>query len=145
MLKVKRAFVKYTKSGKLIPGSLIVTTQGGYPVDGLYREVITDLCCGGITTLTSEIRNASFPCTGYFQLEMGCKLGAHGDSNINVYVPGTFTSVSDIVTILNTYYSFIGSFSDAGSNQITVVFAGDYSMCKSAYFNIYMQCELIPE
>jgi hypothetical protein len=35
----KRAFVKYTKAGDLIPGSLIVTTTGGYPVDGLYKEV----------------------------------------------------------------------------------------------------------
>lgn len=41
----KRAFVKYTKKGKIIPGSLIVTTNGGYPVDGLYKEVSVDLCC----------------------------------------------------------------------------------------------------
>jgi len=41
----KRAFVKYTKQGKLIPGSLIVTTSGGYPTNGLYYEVPVDLCC----------------------------------------------------------------------------------------------------
>ena len=35
----QRAFVKYTKRGKIIPGSLIVTTQGGYPKDGIYKEV----------------------------------------------------------------------------------------------------------
>lgn len=51
----KRAFVKYTKQGRLIPGSLIVTTKGGYPVDGLYTEVPTNICCdtdipGTITT-----------------------------------------------------------------------------------------------
>lgn len=51
----KRAFVKYTKQGRLIPGSLIVTTKGGYPVDGLYAEVPTNICCdtdipGTITT-----------------------------------------------------------------------------------------------
>lgn len=42
----KRAFVKYTKQGKIIPGSLIVGTKGGYPTNGLYTEVPTDLCCG---------------------------------------------------------------------------------------------------
>ncbi len=42
----KRAFVKYTKSGKIIPGSLIVGNKGGYPINGLYTEVPTDLCCG---------------------------------------------------------------------------------------------------
>lgn len=41
----KRAFVKYTKQGRLIPGSLIVTTRGGYPTDGLYVEVPTNICC----------------------------------------------------------------------------------------------------
>lgn len=41
----KRAFVKYTKKGKLIPGSLIVTTTGGYPINGLYTEVPTNICC----------------------------------------------------------------------------------------------------
>ncbi len=41
----QRAFVKYTKSGKIIPGSLIVSTKGGYPINGLYTEVPTDLCC----------------------------------------------------------------------------------------------------
>lgn len=41
----KRAFVKHTKQGRLIPGSLIVTTNGGYPIDGLYTEVPTNICC----------------------------------------------------------------------------------------------------
>lgn len=40
-----RAFVKYTKKGKIIPGSLIVTTKGGYPTNGLYNEVPANLCC----------------------------------------------------------------------------------------------------
>jgi hypothetical protein len=35
----KRAFVKYTNRGTIIPGSLIVTTQGGYPKNGIYKEV----------------------------------------------------------------------------------------------------------
>lgn len=41
----KRAFVKYTKQGKIVPGSLVLTS-GTYP-DGpaLWQEVPTDLCC----------------------------------------------------------------------------------------------------
>jgi hypothetical protein len=41
----KRAFVRYTKDGMIVPGSLIVTTKGGYPTGGLYEEVPVDLCC----------------------------------------------------------------------------------------------------
>lgn len=51
MANTKRAFVRYTKSGKIIPGSLIVTTKGGWPRTGVYKEVPTDLCC---TTITIE-------------------------------------------------------------------------------------------
>lgn len=49
----KRAFVKYTKQGKIIPGSLIVTTKGGYPVNGLYQEVPSNLCC--MTTIQPPV------------------------------------------------------------------------------------------
>lgn len=40
----KRAFIRYTKKGKIVPGSLIIT-NGTYPSDGTYQEVNTDLCC----------------------------------------------------------------------------------------------------
>ena len=40
----ERAFVRYTKKGRIIPGSMIVT-QGSYPKDGTYKEVMPDLCC----------------------------------------------------------------------------------------------------
>lgn len=43
----KRAFVRYTKSGKLVPGSLIVT-QGSHPdKPSTWKEVPYDICCGG--------------------------------------------------------------------------------------------------
>ena len=44
----QRAFVKYTKQGNIIPGSLIVTTKGGHPKDGVYREVSVNLCCDNV-------------------------------------------------------------------------------------------------
>lgn len=50
MAAKKRAFVRYTKSGKIVPGSLIVTTKGGWPRDGLYVEVSANLCCTTTTT-----------------------------------------------------------------------------------------------
>jgi hypothetical protein len=41
----QRAFVRYTKSGKIVPGSMIIT-QGSYPEGpALWAEVVTDLCC----------------------------------------------------------------------------------------------------
>jgi hypothetical protein len=52
----QRAFVKYTKQGKIIPGSLIVTTRGGYPnkTGAIWREVSMNLCC-------DDVPEPSFP------------------------------------------------------------------------------------
>jgi len=41
----KRAFVRYSKQGKIVPGSLILTS-GSYPSGpSTWKEVPTDLCC----------------------------------------------------------------------------------------------------
>lgn len=41
----KRAFVRYTKDGKIVPGSLIIT-NGSYPNGpAIWKEVSTNLCC----------------------------------------------------------------------------------------------------
>lgn len=40
----KKAFIKYTKQGKLVLNNMIVT-NGPVPKNGIYREVPMDLCC----------------------------------------------------------------------------------------------------
>lgn len=49
----KRAFVRYTKSGKIVPGSLI-TTSGSHPNGpSTWREVPADLCCLNVQDYSS--------------------------------------------------------------------------------------------
>ena len=44
----KRAFVRYSKQGKIVPGSLILTA-GSYPNGpSIWKEVSADLCCNDI-------------------------------------------------------------------------------------------------
>ena len=46
----KRVFVRYTKAGKIVPGSMIIT-QGDYPEDSaVWYEIPADLCCTTTTT-----------------------------------------------------------------------------------------------
>ena len=40
-----KAYIKYTKRGKIIPGSLILRPNNTPPSDGTYQEVNADLCC----------------------------------------------------------------------------------------------------
>jgi hypothetical protein len=53
----QRAFVRYTKAGKIVPGSMIIT-QGSYPEGpALWAEVVTDLCCDDPAfTTTSKMK-----------------------------------------------------------------------------------------
>lgn len=48
----KRAFVRYSKQGKIVPGSLILTS-GSFPSGpSTWKEVPADLCCETITIST---------------------------------------------------------------------------------------------
>ena len=54
----ERAFVRYTKAGKIVPGSLILT-QGSYPNGpGLWKEITTDLCCENNNTMNYKVYTA---------------------------------------------------------------------------------------
>lgn len=105
-----RAFVKYTKSGKLIPGSLIITTNGGYPVDGVYKEVPTDLCCTIGVTISWSSEGQSFP-MNYICVEISCdETGIFNDC-----ADGTANTVSDLINFLNTNFSSLGTFWSTGN------------------------------
>ncbi len=52
----QKAFVRYTKNGRIIPGSLIMSYD--YPKPGLWAQVLTNICCDqdvpGITSTTPK-------------------------------------------------------------------------------------------
>ena len=50
----QRAFVRYTKQGKIVPGSLIISTTYPERSGNIWREVSMDLCCDA-TPLTDCI------------------------------------------------------------------------------------------
>jgi len=50
-----KAYIKYTKRGKIIPGSLILRPNNTPPSDGVYKEVQTDLCCDFDPRITLKI------------------------------------------------------------------------------------------
>lgn len=117
----KRAFVRYTKTGKLIPGSLIVTTNGGYPdKSSTWKEVDYDLCCGGggcnnctpgtIGLSQTFNRPLTFPGPGILMLfiidGVGCPdlVLNPGSGNLEFYliIPGQVFNFQDIVDLINT-------------------------------------------
>ena len=104
----KRAFVRYTKSGKIVPGSLILTS-GSYPdKPALWKEVSTDNYSKQPVILTytpenvGELMNFQLKCNGtlIMYIEDWSIQGNNVDDlviNINTRLMlfGTFTSIDN--------------------------------------------------
>lgn len=113
----KRAFVRYTKSGEIVPGSLIITTNGGYPdKSSLWKEVTTNECCDGggcnVPPVTVSTTATGFPvliseCDPFILFECD---GSYA-WEISGYLVGPIVnpfSLEDYIERLNTSYSWVG-------------------------------------
>jgi hypothetical protein len=117
----KRAFVRYSKQGKVVPGSLILTA-GSYPQGpSLWKEVPADLCCANHTISfnlrTGECQNGfnlgpsdPFPWnSNYIALEYGCAAMNPDTEWGYLYVPGTPADIYELASILNRRASNLGT------------------------------------
>ena len=101
-----KAYIKYTKLGKLIPGGLMVRPNSTPPSDGLYKEVPIDLCCGIKLTTTSM---ATFPVSNFgFGYIANCN---SNDNGISISISESVANIQEMVALLNEYGSNIGTFS----------------------------------
>lgn len=129
----KRAFVRYSKQGKVVPGSLVLT-GGSYPQGpALWKEVPADLCCANHTisfNLTSgDTQNPdinlgasdAFPWnSGYIAFQIGCSAMDPNTEWAYVYIPGSPANLAELVSILNTRASWLGTF-EIGSDGETLI------------------------
>jgi hypothetical protein len=113
----KRAFVRYSKNGKLVPGSLIVT-QGTHPdKPSTWKEVPYDICCGGggcpqlgpfIFTLADDL--PEFGAGPFAQINFYClngssptRSGSSGGLGFELQTPVIVEpTLSEVVDIINT-------------------------------------------
>lgn len=117
----KRAFVKYSKSGKLIPGTTIITS-GKYPKGGPYKEIPYDLCCEtdpcapGGNPITVPYPSP-FPFTGItftvpttlFYLYIECESNNANYWEVEFETPPV-DNIDDFMDYLNSNFSYIGTF-----------------------------------
>ena len=118
----KRAFVRYSKNGKVVPGSLILTS-GSFPSGpSTWKEVPADLCCANHTisfnlsnghTQNPDINLGSpdpFPWTsGYIYVEIGCAAMNPDTEWAYIYVPGSPATIFELATILNNKADYLGT------------------------------------
>ena len=109
----KRAFVRYSKQGKIVPGSLILTS-GSYPNGpSIWNEVPADLCCDLITlTFTAPSPTIN---------DVTVRLFCNGVQIHYLYTPRDSTTIASLITILNETFNVLGVFTNPSGNIIQLV------------------------
>lgn len=99
----KRAFVRYSKNGKIVPGSLILTA-GSFPQgSSTWNEVPADLCCDNPIAITYEVDDAAIALVAMI-------LKCNGFQVQQVYSSQTSTDAASLEDILNNTFGLIGTF-----------------------------------
>jgi hypothetical protein len=104
----KRAFVRYSKQGKIVPGSLILTA-GSFPQGpSTWKEVPADLCCDNPFTITWDGGDVSLT-------NISIRIKCNGEVVKTAYSGQASTDASNLESILNNAFGLIGTFSVAGT------------------------------
>lgn len=115
-----RAFVRYSKKGKIVPGSLILTT-GSYPKgSATWKEVPADLCCESGIKLVLDVPG-EFPIeTPYVQFFCGL-----GPTLVASAIIGVYDTPQALAAALNAQASYLGEFSVDGDGNVVLAVATD--------------------
>jgi hypothetical protein len=146
----KRAFVRYTKSGEIVPGSLIITTNGGYPdKSSLWQEVTVDQCCDDTTSCNKKTillnidleELASIP-TPYISTEIWIGCRTPESRNTFSLGQGDWNSFEELVTSLNNFFSNSIDIKIISETQISFTYCESNVPCSAecgyeASFSIY--------
>jgi hypothetical protein len=131
----KRGFVRYTKKGKLVPGSLVVTTNGGYPdKSSLWKEVDYDLCCDSVCPECPECPECPqcFQANTTYTVTEEQLADATGNTGITVNILG-----EEIETVNNVCYIVYRACESSGSSTISS--ATNFGLCGTATTVLYFK------
>lgn len=132
----KRAFVRYSKNGKIVPGSLVLTS-GSFPSGpSTWTEVPADLCCDTTITFTladPAITNLSlrFYCNGVL-------IGNPLETHVNT------TTYAEVLAALNESFSGIGTWSNVGSEFTLVLNPGQKLALCGGSLEMLLAPEILP-
>jgi hypothetical protein len=120
----KRAFVRYSKQGKIVPGSLILTS-GSFPSGpSTWNEIPADLCCDSID-LTWDNGDVSLN-------NVSLRIKCNGTTVKEVFTNQNTTSSSSLESLLNMTFGLIGTFVVSGTLvTLTMTSAQKNAFCSS--------------
>jgi hypothetical protein len=104
----KRAFVRYSKNGKIVPGSLILTS-GSFPSGpSTWNEVPADLCCDNPISITWDEGDVAIT-------NVSIDITCNGTVVNSAFSNQTSTDAASLENILNNAFGLIGSFTVVGT------------------------------
>ena len=132
----QKAFVRYTKKGKIVPGSLIIT-NGSFPQgSSTWKEVPADLCCDEIQLRftptiipleTPSLTAIGLYCNGTFL------------SPIAASAATTFATLQDVVDQYNPYLSGIGGVLSVEGDELILTVSQTFknAVCPNGTLSFY--------
>lgn len=137
----KRAFVRYSKQGKIVPGSLILT-GGSYPNGpATWNEIPADLCCPlstPSTLLSNEVSNGE----GIYCVE-GVGISCNDVTILFYPVFDLFNvSLENLILGLNTQLGNLGTWVAVSSTEVGVNVSDSFlnTLCPSGTITINFSC-----
>jgi hypothetical protein len=126
----KRAFVRYSKQGKIVPGSLILTS-GSFPQGpSTWKEVPADLCCDNPLTITWDEGDVAI---GAVSMRVKC----NGTTVKTVYSNQSSSDAASLENILNNAFGLIGSFTVVGTEvTLTLTETQKNELCPNGTLSI---------
>ena len=128
----KRAFVRYSKQGKIVPGSLILTS-GSYPQgSSTWKEVPADLCCESIT-ISTQVANTAIT-------NVSIRIYCNSTEVADVISNQNSTDGSTLATILNEEFGVdYGTFAYVTDGTVILTTNKGKELCPNGYlsFEIY--------
>lgn len=121
----KKAFVRYSKQGKIVPGSLILT-GGSFPQGpSTWNEVPADLCCD-LTTLTYEVETPTIT-------NVTLRLFCNGVRIHYLFTPHDTVNMAGLIQDLIETFNVLGTFSNPSGNIIELVMSASIktALCPS--------------
>jgi hypothetical protein len=128
----KRAFVRYTKAGKIVPGSLVLT-NGSYPSGpSTWKEVPMDLCCETIT-ISTQVNDTAIT-------NVSIRIYCNSTEVVDVTSNQDSTNGDSLAAILNEEFGAeYGTFAYIEDGTVILTTNKGKELCPSGYlsFEIY--------
>jgi len=110
-----KAYVRFDGTGRIIPGSLVLRRTK--PKVGNWKEIEAYECCNDVTLTFTP----SSPTITDVTLRLFC----NGTQIHYLFTPRDSTTIGSLISILNSTFNVLGTFTNPSGNIIQLVMSGE--------------------